>query len=131
MRTIIFIIAIIVIAVFAYFLIKTTKKEPLPDPAIPQLQAEAFVKEKWGDCLPPACTKLEVRTRQTTTGNNVVTAIYSQKSTSVASIKKEGMATYLGGIWTLGKPFETQACLPKHGHAGYGNTPCSTKALPY
>ncbi|MFA6515360.1 MAG: hypothetical protein WCT42_03815 [Candidatus Paceibacterota bacterium] len=90
------------------------------DKIISQNEAENLVKKTWGDCLGEGCSNFRVTVIQ----NNLVAGIYPQLDDSVAFIKKESVAIYQNGTWTLGVPTITQACRLNRGHQDFSTVPC-------
>ena len=89
--------------------------------SISQSQAETLVYQTWSDCSKGDCGGVSV-----TVSKNLVTAIYNELSDSTSNTKRESLATYKDGKWTLGKPTITQTCHRGHsdGSQGYSSSPC-------
>lgn len=75
-----------------------------------QAQAEVLVHQTWSDCSQGDCSGVTVSVAQNSSGQYVVTAIFTELDDSTSQTKRVSIATYQNGTWMLGQPIVTRAC---------------------
>jgi len=80
------------------------------NPILTQTQAETLVHKTWSDCSQGDCGGVTVTVVQNSSGQYVVTAIFTELDDSTSQTKRVSIATYQNGIWMLGQPTITRTC---------------------
>ena len=93
-------------------------------PELTQQQAQTLAVRTWGDCTSERCIKLIVTAEEKSDIWYVIATYEGLMDDSISAERKEAVATYSGGVWTLGTASTTHKCQPNRGHQDFSSELC-------
>ncbi len=93
-------------------------------PELTQQQAQTLAVRTWGDCTSERCIKLIVTAEEKSDIWYVIATYEGLMDDSISAERKEAVATYSGGVWTLGNASTTHKCQPNRGHQDFSPELC-------
>jgi hypothetical protein len=121
------ILALLVVVLAGALVYSTVmQKDPVVRvPALSQDEALALARSTWGDCSAVGeCSRVSASVQKEGSATRV-TAIYEGlHDDSVSAMKKEGVASYANGSWTLGTAVTTYRCQQGRGHQDFSAELC-------
>lgn len=105
---------------------KLPKTDNTPtEQVLTQAQATSLALSAWSNNCPDGdCANLSASITKKATGQYIVIMLFPQRDDSVKTIRKEAVATYQNGSWTLSSATTTQSCQLNRGHQEFTTEPC-------